>query len=148
MKSLCFMYSVQNIVEGRSAIMEEINAIQALLLMIVLMPVLVGTITLLLRKRIGVALVILTASALALSCMIVMQLQPIYIEDDRKCRFGGTQEQYLACKAERRAKGYSPSLGGTIAIVAVPTAVGVVGSMTVVYVSDRRKRHIIETTAN
>lgn len=31
---------------------------------------------------------------------------------------------------------------------AVPTAVGVVGSMTVVYVSDRRKRHIIETTAN
>lgn len=119
--------------------MLAINSFLAFCVIVILVPVLVAAITLLLRRRVGVVLVVLATSALALSCMMVMLLQPVYVEDNRKCRFGGTEAQYLVCKAERRAQGYRPSVVGTITIVVVPTAVGVAGSMIVLHSGDRRK---------
>lgn len=109
--------------------MFSVDAVLADCLKVPLVIALSSSIILLSRRRFGWLLLSLLATALLLTSIIVTLVRPIYEEADRECRFGGTNEQYVACKRAQQAAGQAPNTPLAVALVVVPTSLIVAGSL-------------------
>ena len=98
-----------------------------------LILVLIGILTLLLRRCVGLPLISLLVLAVILVYAIAWFWEPDSEELDRECLFGGTHEQYVACRAKLNQR-VALRLG---ACIGVPTVLGVVCTMTGLWLLDK-----------